>query len=119
MDGLIYIVLGLTFGSITAWVVYGRLLSGSRGELAWMKEAQKSEEILRKQMRAEFESLASKTLSASNERFLQLAETKFSATRDQLKSDLEKGHSSFDGLIKPLTEADGMLFSRRGHRVRR
>ncbi|HJP84245.1 MAG TPA: DNA recombination protein RmuC [Fimbriimonadaceae bacterium] len=56
-------------------------------------------------MKASFDSLASKALSASSETFIQLAQATFEKEQEKAKGELTQRKQSIDELVKPLSDA--------------
>jgi len=66
-------------------------------KLALVKEAERG-------LRESFDALAAKALSANNESFLKLAETRLKETQGQSLGEFDVRKKEFEGLVKPLEE---------------
>jgi DNA recombination protein RmuC len=68
----------------------------------------------RKEMEDAFHSLAASALRGNTEQFLQLAQQKWEATRDQSTQDLDARKQAIESLLAPLKESLGRLDARTG-----
>ena len=77
-----------------------------------MEEQKAFLEKSRKELEDSFQALAARALQGNTDRFLELAEQRWTTTREQAKHDLETRQKGIETLLEPLKETLGKLETR-------
>ncbi len=102
METTLVIVLGVALAlaaALCAWLLRERWRLAAEKELALGRQSDLES------ARVNFQALAGEALRASNEEFLRLAQTAFTAHRNEATAELEKRKTAVDALIAPVAKA--------------
>jgi DNA anti-recombination protein RmuC len=101
---------GLAIGAIAGFVCGWALATGRQA--SFIARARAAEEKLgyaEERMAEHFEALSARALDASNQRFLELADTRLAAAGVQAAGELERRQQAVEHLVAPLRETLGRL----------
>lgn len=110
MDVAFALLGGIAIGAVVGFAVAtARHLSRNAADIARAKAAEEKLAYAEERMAEHFEALSAKALDASNQRFLELADTRLKAAGVEAAGELERRKQAVEHLVAPLRETLGKV----------
>lgn len=119
MEWIVGLIVGILIGGVACWIIqesrsrsrltkqdadHRETVAGLEGQLAQTYSAHQIVEDAKRQLSDAFQATASRALETTNQRLLDIADSKLDKTLETAKGEFKQRHEQFQALVKPLAD---------------